>query len=115
MQNSCKKNSDYTINESWESCLKKLKNETLIYTRGYYKNRMQTDLHMTYPVKYFGKDTKLTGNLRIADKNSFYYVPYHFIESLHWWYDQDRLLRNPWDCEWKYPLYYPPYKTKPAT
>ena len=23
--NSCKKNSDYTINESWESCLKKLK------------------------------------------------------------------------------------------
>ena len=111
----CKKNDDYTINEPWESCLKKLKNETLVFKNGYSRKSIQTDLHMTYPESYLGKETKQTGNLRIADKNAFYYVPYHYIETLYWWYDKERMLRNPWDCEWKYPLFYPPYKTKPYT
>lgn len=111
----CKKNADYTINEPWESCLKKLKNETLIYTRGYSSERIQTDLHLTFPNHVFGKSSKLAGNLRVADRDFFHYIPYHFIETLHWWYDQERMLRNPWDCEWRHPLFYPPYSRKPNT
>ena len=98
-----------------EPDLKKLKNETLIYTRGYSSERIQTDLHLTFPNHVFAKSSKLAGNLRVADRDFFHYIPYHFIETLHWWYDQERMLRNPWDCEWRHPLFYPPYSRKPNT
>ena len=111
----CDKNKDYTLNEPWPSCFKKLKNKTNIYSKGYKGMRVQTDLHVSVPETAFGKDTLMTPNLRIADRDFFHFVPYHFIETLYWWYDKNMMYRNPWDCEWRFPLYYPPYSTEPAT
>ena len=52
----------------------------------------------------------------VVDLSNFHVYPMNGItQGLDWWYDKERMLRNPWDCEWKYPLFYPPYKTKPYT
>ena len=111
----CEKNKDYTLNEPWETCLEKLKKEKLIYSRGYNATTLQTDLHFSFPHATYGKDTRMAPRLRVADKDYFHFVPYHYIETVYWWYDKDLYLRNPWDCSWKYELFYPPYKTTPYT